>query len=204
MTGKLFTSQGARSSDSSRGSPAWSYAKLRGRLVEISGIGAAAPWSAAVSLVLEAQQEREIVAWITLPQRIFFPPDVVENGVDLEAVAVIRCPHPHGAARCAACLAQSGAFGVIVLDISYDARISMGLQQKLASLAKKHSMTIVCITRATSAHPSLGPMVSLRVEARREYIAFDQFGCHVHALKDKQGSPGWETVEVLGGPTGLH
>lgn len=72
----------------------WSRDALAGRLVELSDTGGGAPLTMAVALVLDAQRRRETVAWITTRESVFFPPDVAESGVDLDALAVIRLPPP--------------------------------------------------------------------------------------------------------------
>ena len=95
--------------------PRWNREALSGRLTEISGVGAVAVLTSAIGLVLDAQIQSEPVAWITLPTTSFYPPDVADSGVDLDALAVIRVPAAYQAARTADRLARSGAFGLIVL-----------------------------------------------------------------------------------------
>ncbi len=63
----------------------WGLAALRGRLVEISARGASATLTAAIELVAEAQSQAEPVAWITLANSSFYPPDVADCGIDLAA-----------------------------------------------------------------------------------------------------------------------
>ena len=72
----------------------WDCAQLSGRLVELSGVGAVASLTAAVGLVLDAQRRGDPVAWVTLPESTFYPPDVADSGVDLDALIVIRVPIP--------------------------------------------------------------------------------------------------------------
>src|SRR5262245_19192061 len=55
--------------------------QLAGRLVELSGVGPVAALSAAIGLVLEAQEQGEPAAWITLPPSTFYPPDLADSGV---------------------------------------------------------------------------------------------------------------------------
>src|SRR5262245_32467527 len=54
-----------------------------GRLVEFSGWQSSARLTAAIGLVIEAQKKNEPVAWVTLQDSSFFPPDVAASGVDL-------------------------------------------------------------------------------------------------------------------------
>lgn len=184
--------------------PRWSREQLAGRLTEISGEGAAAPLTAAVGLVLDAQLAGEPVAWITLPETMFYPPDVADSGVDLHALVIVKVPAAHDAARAADQLVRSGAFGLVVLDLGKDARIHTGLQGRLVSLAKRHDTAIVCLTVKSSGSASLGSMVSLRAEALREKLEGGRFRCKVKVLKDKQRGPNWTHDEVVRGPAGLR
>lgn len=184
--------------------PAWGREQLAGRLVEISGQGAAAPLTSAVGLVLDAQMDAEPVAWIMLPDTAFYPPDLADSGIDLDALVVVRAPGVLDAARAAERLLRSGAFGLVVLDLGQDARIPTPLQGRLVSLAKRHDTAVVCLTVKSSESASLGSMVSLRAEALRARGEDGAFRCKVAVLKDKCRGPGWSHSEVVCGPAGLR
>jgi recombination protein RecA len=184
--------------------PGWGREQLSGRLTEISGVGASASLTAATGLVLEAQTQSEPVAWITLPETLFYPPDVADSGVDLDALVVVQVPGALDAARAAERLVRSGAFGLVILDLGKDARIPMGLQGRLVSLAKRHDTAIVCLTATGADSASLGSMVSLRAEAVRDKIAGGHFRCKLNVLKDKCRGPNWTHTEVVRGPAGLR
>ena len=66
---------------SSRTGKSWSLEQMAGRLVDISGQKAAANLTVAFGLVLEAQKRGEPVAWVTLQQSTFYPPDVADSGI---------------------------------------------------------------------------------------------------------------------------
>jgi recombination protein RecA len=155
-------------------------------------------------LVLEAQRQGEPVAWITLQERSFYPPDVAEGGVDLDALVIVRVPEARAAARAADQLIRSGAFGLIVLDLAAGAAVPIPLQTRLVGLAQKHQAAILCITEKGSGSPSLGSLVSLRVQAQRQRCADDRFSCGLTVLKDKRRGPTWTHAEVCRGPAGLH
>ena len=150
--------------------PRWELATLSGRLVELSSSAAAAGLTLAFSLVLDAQFNNEPVAWLTPRERSFFPPDAAASGVDLEALVVIRTDTGEQLPRAAEHLLRSGAFGLVVLDLSDHAHISIPMQMRLVGLAQKHDAVVLCITRKRADAPSLGSLVSLRAEARRERI----------------------------------
>src|SRR5512143_2066759 len=78
-------------SGASRTAP-WTRADLAGRIVELSGTGAAASLTFAVALVLDAQRRGGVAAWVTARESSFFPPDAAGNGVDLAALPVVRVP----------------------------------------------------------------------------------------------------------------
>lgn len=188
----------------------WTRGNLSGRLTEISGVGASAPLTAAMGLVLQTQREGEPVAWVTTPLHGFYPPDASDYGIDLDSLAVVRVPTSRNAARAAERLVRSGAFGLIVLDLGTNAFVPTALQGRLVSLAQKHDTAIVCLTEKPAETASLGSMVSLRAEVLREAAGVDpedgraMFRCKVHVIKDKRRGPSWSHDEVVRGPAGLR
>jgi recombination protein RecA len=193
----------------------WGLDALRGRLVELSARGAAATLTAAVELVVEAQQMAEPVAWVTLGNATFFPPDAAASGVDLAALAVVRVHDATAAARAAERLLRSGGFGLVVIDFGGGSFAQQGVevpiahQGRLITLAQAHDAAVVCITEKPGEAPSLGSLVSLRAEAVRLHAPEDKSGSergyHVtlRALKDKRRGPGWTRTTKLRGPPGL-
>lgn len=184
--------------------PRWSREHLTGRLTELSGVGAVATLTAAVGLVLDAQLQYEPVAWITLPDTSFYPPDVADSGVDLDALVVVKVSTAYDAARAAEKLVRSGAFGLVILDLGKDSNIPTGLQGRLVSLAKRHDTAIVCLTAKNTDSASLGSMVSLRAEVTRDKLEGGRFSYKVKVLKDKCRGPNWTHTEVVRGPAGLR
>jgi len=182
---------------------AWRLSAFRGRLAELSGRHACASLTLVFRLVLEAQRCAEPVVWVGRRQSVFYPPDVADAGVDLSALAVVWAPETRLAARAADHLLRSGGFGLVVLDVGADHRMPSAFQTRLAGLAKKHGAALLCLTEKDERRPSLGALVSLRVEAVRTERAGDRFRCEVRVLKDKRRGPGWTHVEVCRGPAGL-
>jgi recombination protein RecA len=194
----------------------WGLDALRGRLAELSGRGATATLTVAIELVVEAQQASEPVAWVTLGNATFYPPDVADSGVDLAALAVVRVHDTTAAARAAERLLRSGGFGLVVLDLGGgNAEVPIAHQGRLITLAQTHDAAVVCITEKPGEAPSLGSLVSLRAEALRlhapggpggsEGPGASERGYHVtlRALKDKRRGPGWTRTTKLRGPPGL-
>lgn len=182
----------------------WNLEQVTGRVVEISGSGATAPLTLAFGLVLQAQHRNEPVAWITRNDSLFYPPDVAEVGVDLDTLTIVRVPDGRAAARAADQLVRSGAFGLVVLDLGAKPDVPAPLQIRLAGLANKHQTALLCLTTKEDRTPSLGPLISLRVAARRERLADGQFSCGLTVLKDKRRGPTWRHMEICHGPAGLR
>ena len=182
---------------------AWSLASLAGHLAEVSDSGAAPSLTAAASLILEGQERGEPTAWIGLGRSIFFPPDLAEWGIDLEALPVIRAPGADAAFGAADQLLRSGAFGLVVLDLEDRTRMPLAVQSRLAALAREHHALLLCLTRKRSGAPSLGPRVSLHGEGRISRAAFNRFDWQIRVVKDRRGAPGWSHTESCRGADGL-
>ncbi len=181
----------------------WNLDSLAGRFLEISSNGQTVAITAAASLILEAQHGGEPAAWIAVGNSTFFPPDFAECGIDLESLPVVRVPHALSASRAADQLLRSGGFGVIVLDLGSDIDMRIAVNARLAALAKKHRTVLVCLTQKEPAAPSLGPLVSLRVQGVMRRTGFNHFTWSLDILKDKLRGLGWNHAEVCRGPDGL-
>lgn len=181
----------------------------RAGLVEISGQHACARTTTAVSCVIEAQAHAELVAWVQPKEGALFPPDLDAAGVDLDSLIVIHVPHqagPFALVRAAEWLVRSGAFGLTVIDLT-DAQppgSSINWQGRLRALLRQYDGRILLLTSNAHEDPSSGPLVGLRVEARRGPLHADRFEVHAHVLKDKVGI----TTELSStnslAPTGLR
>ena len=204
--------------------PRWTLAGFSGRLSEFSGVGAGAQLSLAFSLVREAQQRGEPVAWVTLVGGAFYPPDVAAGGVRLDALPVIFAPDPVAAARAADRLVRSGGFSAVVLDLvpagvpagkgaggggsaarrPVPREVPLPMLSRLVGLAQKHDVALVFLTEKGAESPSLGGLISLRCSTVRRDAGPGLFTCVAEALKDKRHGPGWSHTEVRGGPVGLR
>jgi len=178
-------------------------ATLAGQLSELSGMGDTAALTMAVRLVLDAQQQGEMTAWITLADWTFFPSDVAESGVDLASLVVVRVPNAIAAARSADRLARSGAFGLLILDLCRSAALPLPALARLAGLAQKHHTAIVFVTQKAEDTASLGSLIALRGSTRRERRAADVFTCTLRVTKDKRRGL-WSFEETCRGPVGLR
>lgn len=164
-----------------------------GRLVELSVGG----MTTAVSFVTQAQAKGEPTAWVQPEGGTLFPPDLADSGVDLESLIVVHVPgRPHELIRATELLLRSGAFGLVVLDLTEGLPRggSARWQGRLSALVREHRARVVVLSRrdAESARgqASLGPLMSLRVATHRESIHAGE-APHVlmnhEVLKDKVG-----------------
>jgi recombination protein RecA len=180
----------------------WTLDEVVGRLVEISGSTASAALTIAFTLVREAQERGEPVAWVTLAESVFYPPDAARGGIDLAALVVVRLSRTESIARAGEKLLRSGGFGVVVLDLG-GTDISMPLQTRLTGLAHRYHTALLCLTEKEGGMFSLGSLVSLRAHAERKRVEGNRFACALRVLKDKRRGPTWSYEELYTGPAGL-
>lgn len=183
---------------------AWTCDALGGCLAELSGTGAAPTLTLAFALVRQVQCRGEPAAWITRTESTFFPPDAAEGGVDLAALPVVRLAGRHQCLRAADQLVRSGAFGLVVTDLGECPDLPLAVQTRLAGQAIAHRTLVLCLTVKNDRQPSLGSLVSVRVDARRIRQADGRFVCRVQALKDKRRGPGWRDEVWCRGPDGVR
>lgn len=184
--------------------PSFPEALPEGRLTELSGTAASARSSLALAAVRAAQREGEPVAWIQRAGGLFYPPDAAACGVDLSALAVVQVPGASGEAgafRAAEILLRSGALGLVVVDLRGAARAATAaMQGRLATLAREHDSRVLLLTERAASAESLGPLVGLRVEPRRERLGGGRFAVEPVVLKSKQGGPLELAAERRRGP----
>lgn len=196
--------------------PTWSQAHLAGRFIELSGGGAPATLTLAVQLLRDAQRLGEPAAWITSAAHHFYPPDLAANGIDLDALAVVRAPAASDVPRAAERLLRSGAFGLVVCDLWSPPRsgtgrhatepiadVAIAMQSRLVGLAQKHDAVVCCLTPTPPEQPSLGSLVSLRGIAVRERTGPARYRCTLQTIKDKRHAPGWHHTAECRPPAGL-
>jgi recombination protein RecA len=183
-------------------------------VIELSGgTGACARFSFAVSLVIRAQERGEPVAWVQFETGSLFPPDLSEAGVDLASLVIVQVPkihqgaspvrsgpaprarnrseqqraHAYELARATELLLRSGAFGLVVVDMTKGLPSGDAWLGRLASLARTHGSRVALITSSDASSASAGPLVSLRVEPRREHRGHGRYSIRAAILKDKRG-----------------
>jgi recombination protein RecA len=74
----------------------------------------------------------------------------------------------------------------------------------MLGLAERHDTAVLFLTEKTAARPSLGSVVSLRAESRRERVQDGEFVCELTALRDRRSPAGWSHRETRRGPDGLR
>jgi recombination protein RecA len=198
--------------------PAWRLDDLAGRLVEISSDRASAQLTAAFGLVLDAQLCGDRAAWVTFELSAFFPPDTAAGGVDIEALPVVRIVSAQAAGRAAEYLVRSGAFGLVVVDLSSDVAgrganaavaLPAPLLTRLLGLARTHHVAVLLLTKKSPDASSLSSLISLRADAQRAPAdavpgSPGSYDVRIRVLKDKRRAPGWDHVETCRGSAGLR
>lgn len=182
----------------------WSITALAGRLTELRSSSNSASLSICTSLLREAQQRQETVAWIATSTSRFFPPDLDAAGVDLSALPLIRTPNAAASARAADRLLRSGAFSLVVADLGNSQAIPNPLLNRLSGLVRKHHAALVFLLNRQQCHDSLSPLISLTANTEYRRSSIDSFRCTLTAVKDKRQGPGWSHEETFRGPPGLR
>lgn len=184
--------------------PAWGLEPLLGRMVELSGGPDSANLTVCAGLIREAQVNGEFAVWAGQETSGFFPPDFADQGIDLDALPVVRAANRPGRVRAAEALLRSGGFALVVLDLGDDCTLRPADQTRLAGLASKGRTALVILTRKPAGRPSIGSLVSLHAETSKERAAFDRFICRILIVKDKRRGPGRRHEEFCHGADGLH
>ncbi len=181
----------------------WCLDALVGRYVEITGGASSSALTVARDMVLQAQQQGGLVAWVGSRSAMFFPPDFASAGIDLKALLVVFVDDANSASRVVDLLFRSSGFAVIVLDVENNRGFSLAVQTRFAGLAKEYHTVLMEITRMHRDRSSRSSLASLRMETTREHVDGEFFRMEMHALKDKRFSPGWKHTESCYGPDGV-
>lgn len=190
--------------------PQLELGQLQGRLSEVSSFGAAAGVSVAMQWVLEAQLGGELAAWVQVQcstPSTFYAPDVAESGVDLSTLPVVFVRDTVQAARAAEQLLRSSGFALVVIDACgapASAVWSMAQQSRLLGLAQKHDAGVVFLNEKTPEAPSIGSLVSLRLQTYKRKLSGDRFAIHCDILKDKRQGPGAHVQRIFRAPEGVR
>ena len=182
----------------------WSLEGLAGRLVELSGPTGAPFLSLACALIRQAQEKGDYAVWVSAREDSFYPPDAAATGVALSALPVIRLAGSRSAGQAADWLLRTGAFALVVLDLGRDLELALGLQGRLAQLARRQNAAVLILTEKGREAPSLSSLVAIRAEAVRRRNPEGDFHCGVSFLKHKRRAPGGRHAEVFVGPPGLR
>jgi recombination protein RecA len=203
---------------------AFAAALPAGRLIEIARTADGAQMTMAIACLRQAQMQAEPVAWVQRTGGALFPPDLVDSGIDLDALLVVHVGNgkgsEHDLAKAAELLLRSGAFGMVVIDLtavpvgasanvdsapSQQARngLELAVQSRLLGLAREHRCNVLLLSERGNRSGSLGPLVSLCIEPKRTRVGRGAFAIEPHARKDKSGLLCALAVEARRGPWGL-
>lgn len=196
----------ARATPAPERKPLWELFS-EGLSLELSGT-TPGKLSVAVRLVARAMQAGEPVVWV-MPREApsFYPPDVLALGIDLDALVVVRMPEnagAHGLVRAAEVVLRAGAFGLVVLDLSHAAlpKGELAWQSRLSGLVRMHQSRLLLFTSSARDAPSIGPLVSLRIEPALTEVSPGRAVLLQRALKSKLGMPIDPSPDVRRYPAG--
>ncbi len=117
-----------------------------GGAVELSGEEASGRTTLALSLVAAACREKRLAAWVDGPKELY-PPAAVPMGVDLRRLLIVRPPAPGQLVWSAVQLLRSGAFTLVVLDVTHTGlTLSMIETKKLLDAARAGGSLLVVLT----------------------------------------------------------
>jgi hypothetical protein len=189
-----------------------------GHVLELTGDFTAAATSAAVVAVADVQRADGIVAWVQMRGGALFPPDLAANGVDLDALAVVRLPAMrapgpadrmrrgesaagHSLPQAAELLLRSGAFDLVVLDLRPAPPPRGAWLGRLQALAREHGTRVLLLTDA-SAPIGFATGLAQRLEPRRRRDG-SHFVIEPVLQRDKLHAGGLPQWRSRSGPTGL-
>jgi recombination protein RecA len=177
-----------------------------GRLIEITAAKAGAQMTTAVACLRHAQQQGETAVWIQQQGGSLFPPDLHDSGIDLSALVIVNIPKtagPYGVAKASELVLRSGGFGMVVLDLIESAmKRDVAWQGRLLSLAREHHAWLLLLSEGEHSG-SLGPLVSLCIEPRRDRRQRGLFEVSYRVRKDKSGLLSGLVNDCRRGPWGL-
>jgi hypothetical protein len=144
-----------------------------GRLTEIVRLNAGAQLSLEVSCVFAAQARGEPVAWLQPEGGSLFPPDLADNGVDLDALLIVHVPiasGPAGLCKAAELLLRSGGFGLVVIDMVTGSGLRTGgaselrlqAQSRLLGLAREHDSAVLLLSDGAQQRAQQRPRSSMQ------------------------------------------
>jgi len=178
-----------------------------GRVLEVCCRAASGWTSTAAAFARHHQAEGEIPVWIQPAGGALYPPDLAGAGVDLTSLVVVHVPDragPNGLARAAELLLRSGAFGLVVVDLTAGLPRGQAWQGRLAGLALRHRCQLVLLTAEPASRGSAGPLVWLRIRPHIERRGPGRFVIEHEVLRDRSGRLGDPAPARYIGPVGLR
>jgi recombination protein RecA len=154
--------------------------------VELCGEEASGRTTVALSLVAAAGREKRLSAWVDGPSELY-PPAAAAMGVSLERLLIARPKSPGQLVWTAVQLLRSGAFTLVVLDVTHTGvQLTMTDAKKLLDAARTGGSLLVVVTSLTAQGQgfarlmlqtqsvSRGGVRTLRVVQSEERIAPDE------------------------------
>lgn len=175
------------------------WARVAGRVVEVSEEAAWGALSALCGLLLQVQARLESIAWIETGDSLFFPPDLAFRGIDVEAITVVLASEPQSGLQAADGLVRSGAFGLVVVDWA-GGGIDEAVAGRLARMAETGQTAVLFLTRKKAGDPSLATQISVRGVVSQTPGGETRW----QVVRDKRSGPLSDQKGAFDGPFGLY
>jgi hypothetical protein len=121
-----------------------------GGAVELTGEEASGRTSLALKLVASTCREKRLAAWVDGPAELY-PPAAVPLGVELRRLLLVRPKAPGQLVWAAVQLLRSGAFTLVVLDVTHTGvRLTLNDSKKLTDAARAGGCLLVVLTAAAA------------------------------------------------------
>ena len=182
------------------GGGSWKYDNLVGILAEISEEAPSGAVSFAVEIIAEAQALNEPVAWVAGTESIFFPPDLLERGIDLSALTVVRAGGETESLTAAEWLVRSGTIGLVIVDAEGPWNVTDSSLGRILKVAERNLCAVIFLTRKRREDPSLGSRISLRGCVMRS----DPSTANIYTIKDKRSNLSSQQTRHYHGPSGMY
>jgi len=168
-----------------------------GQVVELQGEAATGRTSVALRAVAEATRAQRLCAWVDGPKELYAP-SVHALGVDLQRLLVVQPRAPGQLAWAAVQLLRSGAFAVVVLDLTHTGvRLSPVDARRLQEAAGQGGALLLLLSSREC--PAEGTL-------RLELEPWGLEGVRVEVARSRRGGAGsavalgWEVIHAASPP----
>lgn len=126
---------------------------MRGKVGMFCGEWPSALTTLAAYLVHEIQRDREAAVWVTDSARLPHAPDLLDVGIDLDAMPILRLCDARDGAHASMMALASGAFGGLIWDLDAPQKLTRGTLTALGMLARRHDAAVLFLCHCQKPPP---------------------------------------------------